>query len=115
MPDGFSPDYQPRTRFLLRQRDVEPHLIGSVLGHRDSRMVERVYGRMPAASLKISLENRLGERPDPCSAFVANTLDSEARRRQERPSESAFYSGFMVSGDGIEPPTRGFSIHCSTD
>jgi integrase len=48
----------------LWQRDVEPHLIGRVLGHRDSRMVERVYGQLPVASLKASLENRLGERPD---------------------------------------------------
>jgi integrase len=99
----------------LRQRDVEPHLIASVLGHRDSRMVERVYGRMPAASLKISLENRLGERGDGCSAFVASAGDSEVRRRQMTPSESAFPSEFLVSGDGIEPPTRGFSILCSTD
>jgi hypothetical protein len=78
-------------------------------------MVERVYGRMPAASLKLSLENRLGERADGCSAFAANAGDSEVRRRQMTPSESAFPSGFLVSGDGIEPPTRGFSILCSTD
>lgn len=80
----------------LRQRDVEPHLIASVLGHRDSRMVERVYGRMPAESLKKSLENTLGEPSAACSAFAANRGESERRRRQERPSQSAFSSEFGV-------------------
>jgi len=35
----------------LRQAGVEPHLIAAVLGHADSRMVERVYGRMPVDKL----------------------------------------------------------------
>ena len=51
----------------LRQHGVEPHLIGAALGHTDSRMVERVYGRMPADSLTAVLQARLGE----CSIYVA--------------------------------------------
>lgn len=31
----------------LRQAMVEPHLIGAAMGHADSRMVERIYGRLP--------------------------------------------------------------------
>jgi hypothetical protein len=40
------------------QHEVEPHLIGTLLGHKDSRMVERVYGRMPVQSLGRALERR---------------------------------------------------------
>lgn len=36
---------------LLRARGIEPSLIGAMLGHADSRMVERVYGRLPADAL----------------------------------------------------------------
>jgi len=28
--------------------------------------------------------------------------------------KSLYYQEVMVPGGGIEPPTRGFSIHCST-
>lgn len=34
--------------------------IASLLGHRDSRMVERVYGRMDVRSLGRALQRRLG-------------------------------------------------------
>lgn len=54
----------------LRMHGVEPHLIGSALGHRDSRMAETIYGRMPVESLGRALSERVG---DPCSAFVATT------------------------------------------
>lgn len=39
----------------LRQAGVEPHLIAAVLGHADSRMVERVYGRLPTDALDVAL------------------------------------------------------------
>lgn len=45
----------------LRAAGVEPSLIAVVLGHRDSRMVERVYGRIPTDALRAALEGRLGE------------------------------------------------------
>jgi hypothetical protein len=77
-----------------------------MLGHADSRMVERVYGRMPAESLKASLEARLGD----CNAFATHTWENRAPERQERPSETALLLENIVSRDGIEPPTRGFSV-----
>ncbi len=41
----------------LRNAGVEPNLIGAALGHMDSRMVERVYGRLsPEALLALLLE-----------------------------------------------------------
>lgn len=36
---------------ILRALGVEPHLIAGMLGHADSRMVERVYGRLAPAEL----------------------------------------------------------------
>lgn len=90
----------------LRQDGVEPHLIACMLGHTDSRMVERVYGRMPVESLRNSLEMRLLD----CSAFVADGSENQRHMRQVRPVESTIFSGFMVPRVGIEPTTRGFSV-----
>ncbi|HEY3500722.1 MAG TPA: tyrosine-type recombinase/integrase [Polyangiaceae bacterium] len=44
---------------ILRQKGVEPHLIGKMLGHADSRMVERVYGQIPADALGSLIGERL--------------------------------------------------------
>ncbi len=105
-----------------RQHGVEPHLIGSLLGHKDSRMVERVYGRMPVQSLGRALERRTGlsesdrlSRSERCSAFVANASESERNQTLQRTPEVPFPPINLVSEDGIEPPTRGFSVLCSTN
>lgn len=45
---------------ILRQLGVEPHLIGKMLGHADSRMVEKVYGQLPADALGKLLGSRVG-------------------------------------------------------
>ncbi len=44
----------------LRNAGVEPQLIGAALGHKDSRMVERVYGRLEPAALLALLLERVG-------------------------------------------------------
>ena len=53
-------DLRRTTATWLRMAEVEPHLIGTMLGHTDSRMVERVYGRMPVDMLGKALRNRGG-------------------------------------------------------
>jgi integrase len=45
---------------ILRQAGVEPHLIGKMLGHADSRMVEKVYGQLPADALGKLMGARVG-------------------------------------------------------
>jgi integrase len=54
---------------ILRQKGVEPHLIGKMLGHADSRMVERIYGQLPADSLGDLIRARL----DPAGTAEAQT------------------------------------------
>jgi hypothetical protein len=89
----------------LRQHGVEPHLIGVALGHRDSRMAERVYGRMPVESLGRALAERVGD----CSAYVAKPVETLRSGRRIRQLDRAKTSVNAVPRDGIEPPTRGFS------
>lgn len=44
----------------LRQAGVEPALIAVTMGHADSRMVERVYGRVPVDKLRGLIDRQLG-------------------------------------------------------
>jgi integrase len=44
---------------ILRVAGVEPQLIGGMLGHRDGRMVERVYGRLQPEELGALITRRL--------------------------------------------------------
>ncbi len=47
----------------LRARGVEPQLIAVGMGHTDSRMVERVYGRITPEELSVLLTERLAVHP----------------------------------------------------
>jgi integrase len=100
----------------LRTQGVPPHLIAPVMGHVDSRMVERVYGRLPTDHLAARLAEELGPyglpnvclRPeDSLDSVDSLDVDGNEKPRQKR--------GFVVPRDRIELPTRGFSILCSTD
>jgi integrase len=132
--DRASPNDLRRTYATwLRQAEVEPHLIGAALGHTDSRMVERVYGRIPTEALAMALRWRVEGRGVPptepqktsaassssarnsCSAFVAATCVSEAPKAPETRSQTAISPEFLVSRARIELATRGFSVRCSTD
>jgi hypothetical protein len=76
LPERSPPHYAT----WLRQHGTEPHLIAVALGHTDSRMAERVYGRVPVESLGRMLAERVGD----SSAFVANTRSAEASRATHR-------------------------------
>jgi integrase len=70
----------------LRQHGVAPHFIGVAMGHADSRMVERVYGRMPEENLRAVLT----EHVEDCSGYVATTVAKGATR--------ATYENLEVAG-----------------
>jgi integrase len=57
----------------LRAQGVPPHLIAPVMGHVDSRMVERVYGRLPTDQLAERLAQELGANVCLMSASVPRT------------------------------------------
>ena len=73
-----------------------------MLGHADGRMVERVYGRMPRGALGPLVEARLA-----AVHPVYTTPDTQGDKGDEGDTEMPSES---VPRDGIEPPTRGFSI-----
>jgi hypothetical protein len=124
-PNDLQRTYAP----WLRQAQVEPDLIGAALGHTDSRMVERVYGRIPTEALALALRWRLEGRetpaakpaatssnaPNACRACVAATCIPEAPKAPERRSQPIISPAFAVSRARIELATRGFSVRCSTD
>ena len=96
----------------LRVAGVEPSLIARQLRHTDERMVMRVYGRMPAEAAGAALAARLGEPiqlralPAPCVTGVSDggaVAGLSGRGGLKNPRN-------LVPRDGIEPPTRGFSI-----
>ena len=59
MPPVTPNDLRRTFAAWLRQGGAEPALIGQAMGHADSRMVERVYGRLEPAELGTILTSRL--------------------------------------------------------
>jgi len=112
--------------------------IAQAMGHKDTRMLERVYGRQTPEQLAAMMAPAMGLTQGVCSTFVAATLESagsrgpdglasdddsrdpEAPKNSEAPRalQSAgplMFERAEVPGAGIEPATRGFSVPCSTD
>jgi hypothetical protein len=117
----------------LRALGAPPDLIAGVLGHADTRMVERVYGRLPTELLRERLTRAIVQRcitgasdqvdqtvpvgppgPDPDNGPDAADSPSTAEKHKTRhPLRSGGPSMFErdeVPGPGIEPGTRGFSV-----
>ncbi len=117
--------------------------IAQAMGHKDTRMLERVYGRQTPEQLAAIMARAMGlpqrpAAPAGCSTFVAATLESAGSRgpdglsadadagdpaapknseapRTSQSTRPLMYERDGVPGGGIEPPTRGFSVPCSTD
>ena len=62
IPGVSSNDLRRSYSQWLRQAGVDPSLIGPAMGHTDARMVERVYGRVPADKLRGLIDRQVGER-----------------------------------------------------
>lgn len=91
----------------LRGAGVEPHLIGAAMGHADSRMVERVYGRIDATDLRAQLVARVG---DQCATDVRDERGTPAKTATSETWMRPEIAVIVVPRGGIEPSTRGFSI-----
>ena len=100
----------------LRIAGAPLELIAPMMGHADTRMLERVYARLPTHELASRLRASLAA--DHCCRVVANDVETRGNSRntgRELNSASEEDQEFEVPGAGIEPATRGFSIPCSTD
>jgi integrase len=100
---GLSPNDLRRTHAKwLRAAGVELGLVGRQLRHADPRMVFKVYGQLDATTTGRAIGAALG-----CDDSVMKRKGSGGSRgRNERQTPRN-----LVPRDGIEPPTRGFSIH----
>lgn len=95
----------------LRASGLATDVLGAVLGHRDGRMAERVYARLSPSDLASRMRRDLGattetpvrqtQRTQGDLADTADVPDSGSSAENLRDS---------VPRDGIEPPTRGFSV-----
>jgi hypothetical protein len=111
--------------------------IAQAMGHKDTRMLERVYGRQTPEQLAAAMARAMGLTQRVCSTFVSAPTETadpggrSGRRRAERAcvagarkqktrqtlrSDGPEMSARVVEvpGPGIEPGTRGFSVPCST-
>ncbi|MGL4243221.1 MAG: tyrosine-type recombinase/integrase [Beijerinckiaceae bacterium] len=88
---------------------VPTHTVATLLGHSSSRMVERVYGR-PGIDHLAAAVARLPR----CDAGVTSSVPVVSR--SARPVAAAASANgaesrqVVVPRDGVEPPTRGFSV-----
>jgi integrase len=95
----------------LRAQGAPPHLIAPVMGHVDSRMVERVYGRLPVDHLAARLAQELGAASYPyVSPERADSVEAADAMDGALSTKTLENQGFMVPRDRIELATRGFSI-----
>jgi hypothetical protein len=94
----------------LRAQRAPPHLIAPVLGHVDSRMVERVYGRLPTDHLAARLAQELGANSRPHVGLgFAESLNPVDAIDGGLSTKTLINGSLVVPRDGIERPPRGFS------
>ncbi len=95
----------------MRAEGIPLEYIAPTMGHADTRMLERVYARLPSAELQRLMARYAGL---DCNAGGAEREDSGASGGLAGQLAAA-KSLKSLPRDGIEPSTRGFSVPCSTD
>ncbi len=114
--------------------------IAQAMGHKDTRMLERVYGRQTPEQLAALMARAMGlpvSRAENCCSIVsaasgsagsggpggqgatpgvasASTPESVEAPRTSQSTGPLMSDEMLVPGPGIEPGTRGFSVPCST-
>lgn len=105
--DPCSPHDLRRTfAHWLRSEGGSPSTVGAALGHRDGRMAERVYAKLGPEELRSAVSRECHNSVRDSMKPVAPLALPALRKRLER-------AGNAVPRDGVEPPTRGFSIPSS--
>jgi integrase len=121
-----SNDLRRTTATWMRAEGVPTDLIAAVLGHRDTRMIDRVYGRLPKEILAARIKGAVDLASDnDCTTIVRKQGASETQMAQmshpqerahksKNPASTGVETGFLgLPRDGVEPPARGFSVSLS--
>ena len=105
---------------LMLNKGVPTLVVAKLLGHSSTKMVELVYGQISArsfagavAQLPVSDHWETGGRNAGASVDTPET--SETPSAKQSSSKIAKRKAVLVPRDGVEPPTRGFSVPCSTN
>ncbi len=99
----------------MKQRGEDSAVVAKLMGHSSTRMVDLVYGRLNEQNYIQAAARLPGfPIPDAGSASVVKRALPERTGRALRTTDPQINAGNMVPGGGIEPPTRGFSVPCST-
>ena len=96
----------------LRSDGVPNELSAPTMGHKDTRMLDRVYARLPPEVLRARLLAALGR----CSAGVVNTSGTGAQNGRTGHEVDDLSAGKMAPRTGIEPATQALemTIECAT-
>jgi len=89
-------------------------IIAPTMGHADTRMLERVYGKLSPEELSRRLPLHARAALPDCIANASVGTEIDGISRQAGLAGSAKSSELVPRG-GIEPPTRGFSVPCSAN
>ncbi len=109
-------DFRRTFASWLAEAGVHELVTASLMGHASSAMVRRVYARIGPAAQKAAIAVLPGLLTT-VTTGVTNGARSGGRSGQggrSRSRETPRNPANAVLRDGIEPPTRGFSVLCST-
>jgi integrase len=119
-------DFRRTFASWLKQGGVDSRVVADLMGHASTRMVDQVYGRLTVGTYRTAVAAlpacAIGvPELEPCDAGVpddgpgmapdgdAGTIDRAARLRKLKEFQPS-----IVPRDGIEPPTRGFSVRSAS-
>jgi integrase len=98
------------------------YVVSKLLGHKSTRMVELVYGQLDEATLSRAIDRLPGGShagytdglPNRGAGGVAGTAQSSTAVRNSVDT-GVVSESYEVPRDGVEPPTRGFSVPLPND
>ena len=99
----------------VSEAGVEHPLIGAAMGHKDGRMAERIYAKLKGKRLGKVMDARVAETSAANERLmraeaVETGLNASTAATLQNDANASKQAVLSVRGDGIEPPTRGFSI-----
>ena len=93
----------------LRADGVPNELSAPTMGHKDTRMLDRVYARLPPELLRRRFLVSLGR----CSAGAVNTSEERAANGAVGEGVDRVNAGIVAPRAGFEPATHGLTVRCS--